>query len=194
MKNTSKILLILGILLLIPSSSLAFQYTNEEIDKLNSLPENTIERYSYNESLVRGENYEDVLKRQLEQVLPMAEDQYVDYVTKSTTASPAVKTNLGSINTIVTTEAMVVRNRSTGRVVSVEDFGNPYVTVAGYGSEWNGSSPNVRRIDSKSARISQTGSLTIHGPSFSTGFDIISVSAATGAKTKPLTVVCRMSW
>lgn len=125
----------------------------------------------------------------------LLEDQnkYSDYVTKSSPLEK-ISSKMGQVSFKITTEARVLRSRDTGKILEVEDFGSPYVSISGCQSEFQYGSFRIDRTSPKSARFSARGQFIISKPSFLVGGDIISYPMDFKVKTEPLTIVSYISW
>ena len=184
------------VVLLSALSVFAFDSKDEgeaNISQIDKFPKNSIERYAYSKAVTNHTSFKDELKKAKTDVVPLSNDEYVTYRTKGSKAT-GISTNRGVLNSYIYTEAKVVVNRLTGRATRVIDFGAPYASISSYSSEWRGGGFNINRVSDTSARFSTTGQFIIHGPGFTVGYSIISVTANTGAVTEVMTLSTTIKW
>lgn len=184
------------VVLLSALSVFAFDSQSEgepNISQIDKFPKNSIERYAYSKAVTNHTSFKDELEKAKTDVVPLSNDEYVTYRTKGSKAT-GISTNKGVLNSYIYTEAKVVVNRLTGRATRVIDFGAPYASISSYSSEWRGGGFNINRVSDTSARFSTTGQFIIHGPGFTVGYSIISVTANTGAVTEVMTLSTNIKW
>lgn len=184
------------VVLLSALSVFAFDSKDEgeaNISQIDKFPKNSIERYAYSKAVTNHTSFKDELKKAKTDVVPLSNDEYVTYRTKGSKAT-GISTNKGVLESYIYTEAKVVVNRLTGRATRVIDFGAPYASISSYSSEWRGGGFNINRVSDTSARFSTTGQFIIHGPGFTVGYSIISVTANTSAVTEVMTLSTTIKW
>lgn len=183
------------VVLLSALSVFAFDSKDEgeaNISQIDKFPKNSIERYAYSKAVTNHTSFKDELKKAKNDVVPLSNDEYVTYRTKGSKAT-GISTNRGVLDSYIYTEAKVVVNRLTGNEARVIDFGAPYASISSYSSEWRGGF-NINRVSDTSARFSTTGQFIIHGPGFTVGYSIISVTANTSAVTEVMTLSTTIKW
>lgn len=184
------------VVLLSALSVFAFDSKDEgeaNISQIDKFPKNSIERYAYSKAVTNHTSFKDELKKAKNDVVPLSNDEYVTYRTKGSKAT-GISTNRGVLDSYIYTEAKVVVNRLTGNEARVIDFGAPYASISSYSSEWRGGGFNINRVSDTSARFSTTGQFIIHGPGFTVGYSIISVTANTSAVTEVMTFSTTIKW
>lgn len=184
------------VVLLSALSVFAFDSKDEgeaNISQIDKFQKDSIERYAYSKAVTNHTSFKDELKKAKNDVVPLSNDEYVTYRTKGSKAT-GISTNRGVLDSYIYTEAKVVVNRLTGNEARVIDFGAPYASISSYSSEWRGGGFNVNRVSDTSARFSTTGQFIIHGPGFTVGYSIISVTANTGAVTEVMTLSTTIKW
>lgn len=184
------------VVLLSALSVFAFDSKDEgeaNISQIDKFPKNSIERYAYSKAVTNHTSFKDELKKAKNDVVPLSNDEYVTYRTKGSKAT-GISTNRGVLDSYIYTEAKVVVNRLTGNEARVIDFGAPYASISSYSSEWRGGGFNINRVSDTSARFSTTGQFIIHGPGFTVGYSIISVTANTSAVTEVMTLSTTIKW
>lgn len=194
--NYKILVLVLFTIILVPKFASANYKVNSKemkIEDINNLPENSIERYAYSKAIENCTSFDYELRKEKDTIVPLANDEYVTYRTKTVRAGQI--NGAGSVfYPIISTEAKVLVNRSSGAAIEVIDFGAPYCGVEDYYANWSGGGFNINRTSSVSARISTTGQFTIDCGSIGIGGDIISWSANIGAKTRVMTISANMRW
>ena len=184
------------VVLLSALSVFAFDSKDEgeaNISQIDKFQKDSIERYAYSKAVTNHTSFKDELKKAKNDVVPLSNDEYVTYRTKGSKAT-GISTNKGVLESYIYTEAKVVVNRLTGNEARVIDFGAPYASISSYSSEWRGGGFNVNRVSDTSARFSTTGQFIIHGPGFTVGYSIISVTANTSAVTEVMTLSTTIKW
>lgn len=184
------------VVLLSALSVFAFDSKNEgeaNISQIDKFPKDSIERYAYSKAVTNHTSFKDELQKAKTDAVPLSNDEYVTYRTKGSKAT-SISTNKGALDSHIYTEAKVVVSRLTGRTTRVIDFGAPYASISSYSSEWRGGGFNINRASDTSARFSTTGQFIIHGPGFTVGHSIISVTVNTGAVTEVMTLSTTIKW
>lgn len=184
------------VVLLSALSVFAFDSKDEgeaNISQIDKFQKDSIERYAYSKAVTNHTSFKDELKKAKNDVVPLSNDEYVTYRTKGSKAT-GISTNRGVLDSYIYTEAKVVVNRLTGNEARVIDFGAPYASISSYSSEWRGGGYNINRVSDTSARFSTTGQFIIHGPGFTVGYSIISVTANTSAVTEVMTLSTTIKW
>lgn len=184
------------VVLLSALSVFAFDSKDEgeaNISQIDKFQKDSIERYAYSKAVTNHTSFKDELKKAKNDVVPLSNDEYVTYRTKGYKAT-GISTNRGVLDSYIYTEAKVVVNRLTGNEARVIDFGAPYASISSYSSEGRGGGFNINRVSDTSARFSTTGQFIIHGPGFTVGYSIISVTANTSAVTEVMTLSTTIKW
>ena len=195
-KSIAFLTTVMLVVLLSALSVFAFDSQSEgeaNISQIYKFPKDSIERYAYSKAVTNHTSFKDELKNAKTDVVPLSNDEYVTYRTKGSKAT-GISTNKGVLDSYIYTEAKVVVSRLTGRATRVIDFGAPYASIPSYTNEWRGGGFNINRASDTSARFSTTGQFIIHGPGFTVGHSIISVTVNTGAVTEVMTLSTTIKW
>lgn len=186
--------MLLVFVLCAPLCAMAKSETDDANAFVSAYPESTMERYVCAKAVQNNTTFEEEMKKELSEVVPLSIDEMIAYRTQSGRAG-RIETNLCVLYPVITTEAKVVVNQVTGQVVRVLDFGFPYASVENQDATWNGGGFNVDRLSATSCRISAIGQFFINnGSRLTVGEDILSYPMDLGAKTVVLNIVTRLYW
>ena len=155
------------------------------LEALDTMPQNSIERYSYCKSLESGKSYLEVLKEEI-----LARDSENSKKIEYRTVSKKVA-DIGFGNkkypAYIRIELKVLA-KEDGKVTKLLDYGRPIVFVTGLKASWNGGDYNID-VDKDRIRVSSTGEFFLGMENISVGKDIIDIGNE-NIKTKLMTIKC----
>lgn len=158
----------------------------QSIDPLD-YPEDTRERFVASLAQQNGISFEEADQLELAQTanITRASDEVLRYRTIDKSAGTISNGKGYSVSPHIATEVSYVYSYATKGVVSIESLGNPYLYVPGASScKLSSGGFNITK-NTKSGRISTTGSVSykVSGTTITVGGDIVSVSTTTGGYT-----------
>ncbi len=160
------------------------------LEALDTMPQNSIERYSYCKSLESGKSYVEVLK---EEILARDSENSEEKIEYRTVSKKVADIGFGNKKypAYIRLELKVLA-KEDGKVTKLLDYGRPIVFVTGLKASWNGGDYNIY-VDEHGIRVSSTGEFFIGMRNISVGKDIIDVGNE-NIKTKLMTIKCNVRY
>ncbi len=156
------------------------------LEALDTMPQNSIERYSYCKSLESGKSYLEVLK---EEILARDSENSKEKIEYRTVSKKVADIGFGNKKypAYIRLEIKVL-TKEDGKVTKLLDYGRPIVFVTGLKARWNGGDYNID-VDKDRIRVSSTGEFFLGMENISVGKDIIEIGNE-NIKTKLMTIKC----
>ena len=156
------------------------------LEALDTMPQNSIERYSYCKSLESGKSYLEVLK---EEILARDSENSKEKIEYRTVSKKVADIGFGNKKypAYIRLEIKVL-TKEDGKVTKLLDYGRPIVFVTGLKARWNGGDYNID-VDKDRIRVSSTGEFFLGMENISVGKDIIDIGNE-NIKTKLMTIKC----
>ena len=156
------------------------------LEALDTMPQNSIERYSYCKSLESGKSYLEVLK---EEILARDSENSEEKIEYRTVSKKVADIGFGNKKypAYICLEIKVLAKEG-GKVTKLLDYGRPIVFVTGLKASWNGGDYNID-VDKDRIRVSSTGEFFLGMENISVGKDIIDIGNE-NIKTKVMTIKC----
>lgn len=156
------------------------------LEALDTMPQNSIERYSYCKSLESGKSYLEVLK---EDILARDSENSKEKIEYRTVSKKVADIGFGNKKypAYIRIELKVL-TKEDGKVIKLLDYGRPIVFVTGLKASWNGGDYNID-VDKDRIRVSSTGEFFLGMENISVGKDIIDIGNE-NIKTKLMTIKC----
>ncbi|WP_311562173.1 hypothetical protein [Peptoniphilus duerdenii] len=156
------------------------------LEALDTMPQNSIERYSYCKSLESGKSYLEVLK---EEILARDSENSKEKIEYRTVSKKVADIGFGNKKypAYIRLEIKVL-TKEDGKVTKLLDYGRPIVFVTGLKASWNGEDYNID-VDKDRIRVSSTGEFFLGMENISVGKDIIDIGNE-NIKTKLMTIKC----
>lgn len=156
------------------------------LEALDTMPQNSIERYSYCKSLESGKSYLEVLK---EEILARDSENSEGKIEYRTVSEKVADIGFGNKKypAYIRLEIKVLAKEG-GKVTKLLDYGRPIVFVTGLKASWNGGDYNID-VDKDRIRVSSTGEFFLGMENISVGKDIIEIGNE-NIKTKLMTIKC----
>lgn len=156
------------------------------LEALDTMPQNSIERYSYCKSLESGKSYLEVLK---EEILARDSENSEGKIEYRTVSEKVADIGFGNKKypAYIRIELKVLA-KEDGKVTKLLDYGRPIVFVTGLKASWNGGDYNID-VDKDRIRVSSTGEFFLGMENISVGKDIIDIGNE-NIKTKLMTIKC----
>ena len=156
------------------------------LEALDTMPQNSIERYSYCKSLESGKSYLEVLK---EEILARDSENSKEKIEYRTVSKKVADIGFGNKKypAYIRLEIKVL-TKEDGKVTKLLDYGRPIVFVTGLKARWNGGDYNID-VDKDRIRVSSTGEFFLGMENISVGKDIIDIGNE-NIKTKVMTIKC----
>lgn len=156
------------------------------LEALDTMPQNSIERYSYCKSLESGKSYLEVLK---EEILARDSENSKEKIEYRTVSKKVADIGFGNKKypAYIRIELKVL-TKEDGKVIKLLDYGRPIVFVTGLKASWNGGDYNID-VDKDRIRVSSTGEFFLGMENISVGKDIIDIGNE-NIKTKLMTIKC----
>ena len=156
------------------------------LEALDTMPQNSIERYSYCKSLESGKSYLEVLK---EEILARDSENSEEKIEYRTVSKKVADIGFGNKKypAYIRIELKVL-TKEDGKVIKLLDYGRPIVFVTGLKASWNGGDYNID-VDKDRIRVSSTGEFFLGMENISVGKDIIDIGNE-NIKTKLMTIKC----
>lgn len=156
------------------------------LEALDTMPQNSIERYSYCKSLESGKSYLEVLK---EEILARDSENSKEKIEYRTVSKKVADIGFGNKKypAYIRIELKVLA-KEDGKVTKLLDYGRPIVFVTGLKASWNGGDYNID-VDKDRIRVSSTGEFFLGMENISVGKDIIDIGNE-NIKTKLMTIKC----
>ncbi|WP_308553660.1 hypothetical protein [uncultured Peptoniphilus sp.] len=155
-------------------------------EALDTMPQNSIERYSYCKSLESGKSYLEVLK---EEILARDSKNSKEKIEYRTVSKKVADISFGNKKypAYIRIELKVLA-KEDGKVIKLLDYGRPIAFVTGLKASWNGGDYNID-VDKDRIRVSSTGEFFLGMENISVGKDIIDIGNE-NIKTKLMTIKC----
>lgn len=156
------------------------------LEALDTMPQNSIERYSYCKSLESGKSYLEVLK---EEILARDSENSEEKIEYRTVSKKVADIDFGNKKypAYIRIELKVLA-KEDGKVTKLLDYGRPIVFVTGLKASWNGGDYNID-VDKDRIRVSSTGEFFLGMENISVGKDIIDIGNE-NIKTQVMTIKC----
>lgn len=156
------------------------------LEAMDTMPQNSIERYSYCKSLESGKSYLEVLK---EEILARDSENLKEKIEYRTVSKKIADIGFGNKKypAYIRIELKVLA-KEDGKVTKLLDYGRPIVFVTGLKASWNGGDYNID-VDKDRIRVSSTGEFFLGMENISVGKDIIDIGNE-NIKTKLMTIKC----
>lgn len=156
------------------------------LEALDTMPQNSIERYSYCKSLESGKSYLEVLK---EEILARDSKNSEEKIEYRTVSKKVADIGFGNKKypAYIRIELKVL-TKEDGKAIKLLDYGRPIVFVTGLKASWNGGDYNID-VDKDRIRVSSTGEFFLGMENISVGKDIIDIGNE-NIKTKLMTIKC----
>lgn len=160
------------------------------LEALDTMPQNSIERYSYCKSLESGKSYLEVLK---EEILARDSENSDGKMEYRTISKKVADIGFGNRKypAYIRLELKVLA-KEDGKVIKLLDYGRPVVFVTGLKANWNGGDYNID-IYENGIRVSSTGEFFLGMENISVGKDIIDIGE-NSIKTKLMTIKCNVRY
>ena len=160
------------------------------LEVLDTIPQNSIERYSYCKSLGSGKSYLEVLK---EEILARDSENSDGKIEYRTVSKKVADIGFGNKKypAYIRLELKVLA-KEDGKVTKLLDYGRPIVFVTGLKASWNGGDYNID-VDENGIRVSSTGEFILGMENISVGKDIIDIGE-NSIKTKLMTIKCNVRY
>lgn len=160
------------------------------LEALDTMPQNSIERYSYCKSLESGKSYVEVLK---EEILARDSENSEEKIEYKTVSKKVADIGFGNRKypAYIRVELKVLA-KENGKVIKLLDYGRPVVFVTGLKASWNGGDYNID-VYENGIRISSTGEFFLGMENISVGKDIIDIGE-NSIKTKLMTIKCNVRY
>lgn len=160
------------------------------LEALDTMPQNSIERYSYCKSLEGGKSYVEALK---EEILARDSENSEEKIEYRTVSKKVADIGFGNKKypAYIRLELKVLA-KEDGKVTKLLDYGRPIVFVTGLKASWNGGDYNID-VDEKAIRVSSTGEFFLGMENISVGKDIIDIGNES-IKTKLMTIKCNVRY
>ena len=156
------------------------------LEALDTMPQNSIERYSYCKSLESGKSYLEVLK---EEILARDSKNSEEKIEYRTVSKKVADIGFGNKKypAYIRIELKIL-TKEDGKAIKLLDYGRPIVFVTGLKASWNGGDYNID-VDKDRIRVSSTGEFFLGMENISVGKDIIDIGNE-NIKTKLMTIKC----
>lgn len=160
------------------------------LEALDTMPQNSIERYSYCKSLESGKSYLEVLK---EEILARDSENSDGKMEYRTISKKVADIGFGNRKypAYIRLELKVLA-KENGKVIKLLDYGRPVVFVTGLKASWNGGDYNID-VYENGIRVSSTGEFFLGMENISVGKDIIDIGE-NSIKTKLMTIKCNVRY
>lgn len=160
------------------------------LEALDTMPQNSIERYSYCKSLESGKSYVEVLK---EEILARDSENSEEKIEYKTVSKKVADIGFGNRKypAYIRLELKVLA-KEDGKVIKLLDYGRPVVFVTGLKANWNGGDYNID-VYENGIRVSSTGEFFLGMENISVGKDIINIGNE-NIKTKVMTIKCNVRY
>ncbi|MFR7349533.1 hypothetical protein [Peptoniphilus sp.] len=160
------------------------------LEALDTMPQNSIERYSYCKSLESGKSYLEVLK---EEILARDSENSEEKIEYKTVSKKVADIGFGNRKypAYIRLELKVLA-KENGKVIKLLDYGRPVVFVTGLKASWNGGDYNID-VYENGIRVSSTGEFFLGMENISVGKDIIDIGE-NSIKTKLMTIKCNVRY
>lgn len=160
------------------------------LEALDTMPQNSIERYSYCKSLESGKSYVEVLK---EEILARDSENSEEKIEYRTVSKKVADIGFGNKKypAYIRLELKVLA-KEDGKVTKLLDYGRPIVFVTGLKASWNGGDYNID-VYENGIRVSSTGEFFLGMENISVGKDIIDIGE-NSIKTKLMTIKCNVRY
>lgn len=160
------------------------------LEALDTMPQNSIERYSYCKSLESGKSYVEVLK---EEILARDSENSDGKMEYRTISKKVADIGFGNRKypAYIRLELKVLA-KEDGKVIKLLDYGRPVVFVTGLKANWNGGDYNID-VYENGIRVSSTGEFFLGMENISVGKDIIDIGE-NSIKTKLMTIKCNVRY
>lgn len=160
------------------------------LEALDTMPQNSIERYSYCKSLESGKSYVEVLK---EEILAIDSENSEGKIEYRTISKKVADIGFGNKKypAYIRFELKVLA-KENGKVIKLLDYGRPVVFVTGLKANWNGGDYNID-VYENGIRVSSTGEFFLGMENISVGKDIIDIGE-NSIKTKLMTIKCNVRY
>lgn len=160
------------------------------LEALDTMPQNSIERYSYCKSLESGKSYLEVLK---EEILARDSENSDGKMEYRTISKKVADIGFGNRKypAYIRLELKVLA-KEDGKVIKLLDYGRPVVFVTGLKANWNGGDYNID-VYENGIRVSSTGEFFLGMENISVGKDIIDIGE-NSIKTKLMTIKCNVRY
>lgn len=160
------------------------------LEALDTMPQNSIERYSYCKSLESGKSYLEVLK---EEILARDSENSDGKMEYRTISKKVADIGFGNRKypAYIRLELKVLA-KEDGKVIKLLDYGRPVVFVTGLKASWNGGDYNID-VYENGIRVSSTGEFFLGMENISVGKDIIDIGE-NSIKTKLMTIRCNVRY
>lgn len=160
------------------------------LEALDTMPQNSIERYSYCKSLESGKSYLEVLK---EEILARDSENSDGKMEYRTISKKVADIGFGNRKypAYIRLELKVL-TKEDGKVIKLLDYGRPVVFVTGLKASWNGGDYNID-VYENGIRVSSTGEFFLGMENISVGKDIIDIGE-NSIKTKLMTIKCNVRY
>lgn len=160
------------------------------LEALDTMPQNSIERYSYCKSLESGKSYLEVLK---EEILARDSENSEEKIEYRTVSEKVADIGFGNRKypAYIRLELKVLA-KEDGKVIKIMDYGRPIVFVTGLKARRNGGDYNID-VNEHGIRVSSTGEFFLEMENISVGKDIIDIGNE-NIKTKIMTIKCNVRY
>lgn len=160
------------------------------LEALDTMPQNSIERYSYCKSLESGKSYVEVLKQE---ILARDSENSEEKIEYRTVSKKVADIGFGNRKypAYIRVELKVLA-KENGKVIKLLDYGRPVVFVTGLKASWNGGDYNID-VYENGIRVSSTGEFFLGMENISVGKDIIDIGE-NSIKTKLMTIKCNVRY
>lgn len=160
------------------------------LEALDTMPQNSIERYSYCKSLESGKSYVEVLK---EEILARDSENSEGKIEYRTISKKVADIGFGNKKypAYIRLELKVLA-KEDGKVTKLLDYGRPVVFVTRLKASWNGGDYNID-VYENGIRVSSTGEFFLGMENISVGKDIIDIGE-NSIKTKLMTIKCNVRY
>lgn len=160
------------------------------LEALDTMPQNSIERYSYCKSLESGKSYVEVLK---EEILARDSENSEGKIEYRTISKKVADIGFGNRKypAYIRLELKVLA-KEDGKVIKLLDYGRPVVFVTGLKASWNGGDYNID-VYENGIRVSSTGEFFLGMENISVGKNLIDIGNEI-IKTKIMTIKCNVRY
>lgn len=160
------------------------------LESLATMPQNSIERYSYCKSLESGKSYLEVLK---EEILARDSENSEEKIEYKTVSKKVADIGFGNRKypAYIRVELKVLA-KENGKVIKLLDYGRPVVFVTGLKASWNGGDYNID-VYENGIRVSSTGEFFLGMENISVGKNLIDIGE-NSIKTKLMTIKCNVRY
>lgn len=160
------------------------------LESLDTMPQNSIERYSYCKSLESGKSYVEVLK---EEILARDSENSEEKIEYKTVSKKVADIGFGNRKypAYIRVELKVLA-KENGKVIKLLDYGRPVVFVTGLKASWNGGDYNIELYEN-GIRVSSTGEFFLGMENISVGKNLIDIGE-NSIKTKLMTIKCNVRY